>query len=69
MTTHELPWDFVKKHGGYWGEHPEYLLVDWRYEVANDDTRQGYWLWVSHKLNSDFCEEESKKRRHDNDNA
>ncbi len=31
---------------GYWGEHPDYPLSDWRYEVTNDHTRQGYWNWV-----------------------
>ena len=32
--------------GGYWGEHPEYPVVDWLYEVNNGDTRRGYWAWV-----------------------
>jgi hypothetical protein len=31
---------------GYWGEHPEHALETWRYEVANNDTRMGYWDWV-----------------------
>jgi len=31
---------------GYWGEHPVHSVADWRYEVANNDTRQGYWEWV-----------------------
>ena len=31
---------------GYWGEHPEFPLEDWKYEVRNDDTRAGYWEWV-----------------------
>lgn len=34
-------------HTGTWDEHPTYLLVDWKYEVASDDTRLGYWDWVA----------------------
>lgn len=30
----------------FWGEHPEFSLEDWKHEVANDDTRLGYWDWV-----------------------
>ena len=29
-----------------WAEDPRYPLVDWRYEVANDDTRLGYREWA-----------------------
>lgn len=32
-----------------WREDPDYPLEDWRYEVANDDTRQGYLDWVAHQ--------------------
>lgn len=38
------------RHGGYWGAHPDYPVADWQYEVANDDTRRGYWEWVEAKL-------------------
>lgn len=31
---------------GPWGEHPAHPLDLWKYEVANDDTRLGYWAWV-----------------------
>jgi hypothetical protein len=31
---------------GLWNVHPTYCLEDWQYEVANDDTRLGYWDWV-----------------------
>ncbi|WP_165618480.1 hypothetical protein [Mycobacteroides chelonae] len=37
-------------HGGVWGEHPKYPVADWRYQVANDDTRSGYWEWVATEL-------------------
>lgn len=33
----------------YWADHPIYSAEDWRYEVANGDTRQGYWEWVASK--------------------
>ena len=32
---------------GYWGNHPEYMVTDWQYEVANGDTRLGYWHWCA----------------------
>lgn len=31
-------------------EHPEWPKCDWRYDVANGDTRLGYWDWVSHNV-------------------
>lgn len=41
-----------EQHGGHWGEHPDYPRCDWRYEVANEDTSQGYWPWVLSALGS-----------------
>lgn len=41
---------FCDGFGGYWGEHPDYPVEDWRREVGNDDTRQGYWEWVESQL-------------------
>jgi hypothetical protein len=38
---------------GYWGDHPEHPVSDWKYEVANDDTREGYWQWVAGRLEPD----------------
>ncbi len=35
---------------GHWGEHPVYPVADWQYEAANNDTRLGYWEWVSNKI-------------------
>ncbi len=40
-------------YGGAWGEHPEYPARDWKYEVANDDTRLGYWDWVCSQVSGD----------------
>jgi hypothetical protein len=32
------------------GEHPEYPLADWRYEVYNGDTLRSYQQWVEARL-------------------
>ncbi len=32
-----------------WGESEKYPRADWKYEVANGDTNQGYWDWVRNK--------------------
>ncbi|WP_294131763.1 hypothetical protein [Sphingobium sp.] len=33
-----------------WAEHPDHPVADWQAEVANDDTRLGYWDWVAARL-------------------
>jgi len=38
-----------EQHGGVWGEHPAHPVSDWQYEVANGDTRLGYWEWAAHR--------------------
>lgn len=35
---------------GYWDEYETYPVADWQYEVANGDTRSGYWDWVKRKI-------------------
>lgn len=30
--------------------HPIFPVSDWKYEVANGDTREGYWGWVFNKV-------------------
>ena len=37
-------------HGGMWGEHPDFPVADWQLQVANDETRAGYWEWVASEL-------------------
>lgn len=59
MKTHdqiieELEKTFKESH---WAEHPTYPLEDWRYEVANDDTRQGYRDWLYNRLEQEEDEE------------
>lgn len=43
----------------YWGEDEDCPSEDWRYDVANGDTRLGYWEWVEHqneqRQNDRFC--------------
>jgi hypothetical protein len=35
---------------GYWGKHRGgWTVEDWQYEVANGDTREGYWEWCAAK--------------------
>lgn len=40
----------LREQFGYWGDHPDHAPEDWAYEVANCDTRQGYWDWVAAKV-------------------
>lgn len=39
-----------RQHYNVWGSNPDYPVADWQYEVANDDTRAGYWDWVRGKI-------------------
>lgn len=53
--TNAAIWDrYVSKirdeNGGVWGEHDDFPVSDWRYEVANQDTRTGYWEWVAARV-------------------
>ena len=36
---------------GMWSFCPEFPVDDWKYEVANGETRRGYWEWANAKLN------------------
>ncbi len=53
----ELPTSYVElrdkiaeTYGGTWGECTNHPVEDWQYEVANDDTRLGYWDCVMSQL-------------------
>ncbi len=37
-----------------WDEVPGYPSRDWKYEVANDDTRLGYLDWAAHQRELDL---------------
>jgi len=46
----DAAWKICQRNGGYWGEYSDFPLEDWKYEVANNDTRNGYWNWVNDKV-------------------
>jgi hypothetical protein len=46
-----------KEHNGYWEPYPGHELEDWRTEIANDDTRQGYWQWVEDRIEQEMHNE------------
>lgn len=47
MTCRSLTVKEWKLLHGYWTPHPLFDTGDWQYEVANNDTRQGYWDWAT----------------------
>lgn len=47
---HELPRFGPPQHLDYWDGHPDFPSEDWQYEVANGDTREGYWTWVHYQV-------------------
>ena len=49
----DVAWKICQRNGGYWGEHLGFPLKDWKREVANNDTREGYWNWVNNKVLQD----------------
>lgn len=46
--------ELLREEYGTWAAHPDYPMADWYYEVANGDTRLGYWEWVVCRLERDF---------------
>ena len=41
---------FAEEWGGWWSSHDEYLPEQWQKEVADGNTRAGYWDWVIAQL-------------------
>lgn len=39
----------ITANTSHWEDDPEFLAEDWRYEVANGDTRLGYREWVENQ--------------------
>lgn len=38
----------------HWDENSEYPLSDWKEEVANNETRLGYWDWIDRKAHVEW---------------
>lgn len=53
MTASEFDEAFPGAEFDYWDAHPDYPVEDWQFEVANDDTRLGYWGWVKSQMEQD----------------
>lgn len=56
-----VEWRRQRDSEGYWTEHKDHPLADWRYEVANDDTRESYDEWVVNRIEQDFFEEQDSE--------
>lgn len=50
MTASEFDASELAERFDFWGQHPDFPLEDWQYEVQNDETRLGYWSWVANQL-------------------
>lgn len=50
MGPEQLRGKYDGAQGTNWGRHPDYPMHVWQDEVANLDTRLGYWEWVVHRL-------------------
>ncbi len=42
--------EIVWEPESHWSEHPNWAVEDWKYEIADDNTRQGYHEWVRSKI-------------------
>jgi len=59
-VTMSLPQKLIKELG-YWEQHDGFPVLDWQFEVANADTRLGYWEWVSNKIITEQEESDEKE--------
>jgi hypothetical protein len=48
--------DQLRERYDNWGEHPEHSLEAWQHQVANDETRRGYWEWVAAEIEANDSE-------------
>lgn len=46
LTFEQFKKKYQDPDRGGWSDHPHYDFEDWQYEVANNDTRIGYWEWA-----------------------
>jgi len=49
LTGQELANRYIGPDGS-WGQHPTHTLEDWKSEIEEENTRQGYWDWVAYML-------------------
>jgi hypothetical protein len=50
--TDETIEEWCQQWGGTWGEHPDFPVSLWQHDVADGNTRQGYWEWVENMLDN-----------------
>ena len=53
MAVHKQTAREARRENGYWTSHPDHPIEDWRSEIANDNTRQGYWEWAFQREEED----------------
>ena len=49
IETHRQSKFVITAKTSHWEDDPEFPAEDWRYGVANGDTRLGYREWVEHQ--------------------
>lgn len=74
MNTPNSPATLFPVHThSHWEEgHTDYPVSSWQHEVADGDTRQGYWEWLDSQLESndpDFYEKLDRVRARHSDTA
>jgi hypothetical protein len=37
----------LRQQYSHWGEHDQHKVAEWQREVAESNTRLGYWEWVA----------------------
>ena len=42
-----------RPNSSIWEEDPDHPVNDWQHQVANDDTRLGYWSWAAVQKDED----------------
>jgi hypothetical protein len=46
----------LRRRFGNWGNHSRYPHSDWQHEVAENNTRLGYWEWVASLLQQEAAD-------------
>lgn len=48
--------EVLRKRFGNWGDHSRHPHSDWQHEVAENNTRLGYWEWVASLLDQEVAD-------------